>query len=80
LMIARRRKTLALCRACRHLLHQGKLPDREASARTREGRMTHAQGVRFLLSRFSPSEIQQSDCLCRCPRYSYRWSEQRNVV
>jgi hypothetical protein len=29
IMIARRRKTLVLCRACHHLLHTGKLPDRE---------------------------------------------------
>jgi len=37
MMIARRRKTLVLCQSCHHLLHQGKLPDRETIARKREG-------------------------------------------
>jgi len=35
MMSARRRKTLVLCRSCHHLLHEGKLPAREAIARTK---------------------------------------------
>ena len=35
MMIARRRKTLVLCRSCHHLLHEGKLPDQETVARKR---------------------------------------------
>lgn len=33
MMSARRRKTLILCRSCHHLLHEGKLSDREVMAR-----------------------------------------------
>jgi len=35
MMMARRRKTLVLCRSCHHLLHEGKLPDRKTLARKR---------------------------------------------
>jgi RNA-directed DNA polymerase len=35
MMIARRRKTLVLCRSCHHLLHEGKLPDQETLLRKR---------------------------------------------
>ena len=37
MMAARRRKTLMLCTQCHHLLHAGKLPDREYQA-TSKGR------------------------------------------
>jgi Reverse transcriptase (RNA-dependent DNA polymerase)/Type II intron maturase len=40
MMIARRRKTLVLCRSCHHLLHAGTLPDRDhASHKERESRV-----------------------------------------
>lgn len=40
LMMARRRKTLVLCRSCHHLLHTGTLPDRDhASHKERESRV-----------------------------------------
>jgi group II intron reverse transcriptase/maturase len=35
MMIARRRKTLVLCRSCHHLLHEGKLSDQETVAKKR---------------------------------------------
>ena len=37
MMIARRRKTLILCRSCHHLLHPGTLPDRETRKRQVKG-------------------------------------------
>ncbi len=37
MMIARRRKTLVLCRSCHHLLHAGTLPDRDHRQRQVKG-------------------------------------------
>jgi len=38
MMAARRRKTLVLCRTCHHLLHAGKLPDKEHLKKQSKGR------------------------------------------
>lgn len=38
IMAARRRKTLVLCRRCHHLLHAGKLPDKEHLKKQSKGR------------------------------------------